>query len=120
MDIPSPMRKMPHYWFACPHCGHCEYRAYGNMEVRGLAEKRPQVEFRFWCPACAGYSLLEPPHREALLLLGIQIVLFIVLFSLFQGLGWWVVAICAAFGLAGQRVLIPLLSRLLRRYVPAP
>lgn len=99
------------YWFKCPACGYESTTAIATVPV----PHNLQTLYRFWCPGCAGYSVLKYPKRKGWAVLGTYALAGAVFLAFAPN--WPASGIAAAVVLP---VAWTVLNRLTRDYVPDP
>jgi hypothetical protein len=118
VDAPPTSRLWKRYWFQCPHCGLHRFGAHALVRPTGFRHGTSLVPFCFWCPGCNRYSALAHPILLVITFLLVAALLFILMYRYFEPLGWLIIVPAMVLGFVGPRVVFPILTRLLNRYVP--
>jgi hypothetical protein len=117
VNPPDGFRLWKGCWFDCPYCGfHC-FGAYALVRA-SFRRGGSVLTYCFWCPSCNRHSVLARPIVLLFAFLMVFALLFIVMFSYFEPLGWMILVPAVALGFLNSLVVFPTLTRLLNRYVP--
>jgi hypothetical protein len=115
---PRALRNIVRPRFQCPHCGLHRFGAHALVRPSGFRHGRSLVPFCFWCPGCNRYSALAHPILLVLAYLMVAAALFILMYHYFEPLGWLILGPATILGIVGSFAAVPVLTRLLNRYVP--
>jgi hypothetical protein len=117
MDAPAAARLWRRYWFHCPHCGLRQYAAHALVRPAGFRYGDSVVFYSYWCSNCGRYSALRHPSLFGLGLMVVPLILFVLIYTYFARLGWLAVVPALMFGVLWSYAGVPLVTRLLNRYV---
>jgi hypothetical protein len=112
MEAPAAARLWRRYWFHCPHCDLRKFAAHALVRPMGFRYGDSVVFFSFWCSNCGRYSALRHPAFPGLGLVVVPVILFVLIYAHFGS-----VIPALIFGVLWSCAGVPLVTRLLNRYV---